>query len=693
MMKKNRTAGELKRFYADRAFKKNYIYEGRDLGVSCGSGGTVFKLWSPAADQVELHLYPDGSESGCMRSVFLERAEKGVWQYRTKENLHGTYYDYDVTSGGETRRAADPYAKACGINGRRSMAVELEKTDPEGWEADRAPKRQREDIIYELHVKEFSWDESAGFPEELRGTYRAFTVEDTTLFGDGVHPTGIRYLKELGVTHIQLMPVYDFGSVDEAGDRDQFNWGYDPVCCNVPEGSYSSDPSRGEVRIMELKELVQSLHRNGFRVIMDVVYNHTFSADSSFQRVVPWYYYRQNEDGTLSDGSGCGNDFAAEREMAASFILDSVLYWTEEYHMDGFRFDLMGLLPTELMNRIQNALDLRYGVGEKLIYGEPWAADRTPMEPGFHQALKANEKRLNPRVAMFCDNTRDAIKGHVFHALEPGFVNGGEGLEREIMHAVSAWCDRGGTFRASSPERILSYVSAHDNLTLWDKLILSMTSGGQPQAGDRSGRGPERFYERPEEVMRAYKLAVSVYFTCQGHLFFLSGEEFARTKEGNDNSFCAPVSLNRLDYKRAYEFEELIQFYKDFIALRKCLPGLCDKSGEAGKRIFRKNASRKGVVSFHMDNRYGEEMAEQGIREREAMSSGLCDTLFIAYNSRRRSVKLTLPEGEWEAFLKDGDSGMWRRPQRETYSGLLIVPPVSAVIMGKKKEMRREALR
>ena len=675
------TARELKRFYADSTFKKNYIYDGHDLGVSCGGDGTVFKLWSPTAERVELHLYPDGGESGCMRSVSMEQGEQGVWLYRTEENLHGTYYDYDVTSGGETRRTADPYAKACGTNGRRSMAVELERTDPEGWKADQAPERQREDIIYEIHVKEFSWDESAGFPEELRGTYRAFTEEDTTLSGDGVHPTGIRYLKELGVTHIQLMPVYDFGSVDEAGDREQFNWGYDPVFYNVPEGSYSSDPSRGEVRITELKELVQALHRNGFRVIMDVVYNHTYSADSPFQRVAPWYYYRQNEDGTLSDGSGCGNDFAAEREMAASFILDSVLYWTEEYHMDGFRFDLMGLLPTELMNRIGRALDLRYGAGEKLIYGEPWAADRTPMEPGFHQALKDQEKRLDPRVAMFCDNTRDAIKGHVFDALQPGFVNGGEGLEREILHAVSAWCDRGGAFRAGSPERILSYVSAHDNLTLWDKLILSMTG--------RCGRNV--FYERPEEVIRAYKLAASIYFTCQGHLFFLSGEEFARTKEGNDNSFCAPISLNRLDYNRAYQLEDLVQFYKDLITLRKCLPGLCDKSAEAGKRIFRKNAGRKGVVSFQVDNRCKEE--ETGNGKQDTGSGGLCDTLFIAYNSRRRPVKMALPAGEWEAFLKDGDSGMWRRPQRETYSGIFMVPPVSAVIMGKKREIMQEAER
>lgn len=657
--------------------KEKYHYGGRDLGVTCGAGGTVFKLWSPAADRVVLSLYPDGGESACLRSISMERGERGVWRYQTGENLHGTYYDYEVSACGVTRRTADPYAKACGVNGRRSMAVELKKTDPEGWEADRAPEKQQEDIIYELHVKEFSWDESAGFPEPCRGTYRAFTVEDTTLYGDGIHPTGIRYMKELGVTHIQLMPVYDFGSVDEAGDRAQFNWGYDPVFYNVPEGSYSSDPSRGEVRIKELKELVQSLHRNGFRVIMDVVYNHTYSADSCFEQAVPGYYYRRNEDGTLSNGSGCGNDFAAEREMAAAFILDSVLYWAGEYHMDGFRFDLMGLLPAELMNRIQTELDERFGEGEKLIYGEPWAADRTAMEPGYHQALKVNEKRLHPRIGMFCDNTRDAVKGHVFEASEPGFVNGMEGLEREIMHAVAAWCDRGGAFKAGSPERVLSYISAHDNLTLWDKLILSMA----PEAG---------FHDTPDAVMAAYKLAVSIYFTCQGRLFFLSGEEFARTKEGNDNSFEAPIEINRLDYKRAYEFGELVQFYKDFIALRKCLPGLCDKSEQAVKRIFNKNTRRRGIVSFMVDNRMEEQKETSGRGEKAASAASRWDTLVIAYNSRRRPAELTLPKGEWEALVMGGDSGLWRRPQRSIHRNSLVLSPVSAVVLGRVQGVEQE---
>ena len=275
----------------------------------------------------------------------MRREEKGVWSFKTEKELHGIYYDYELTIEGESRRTADPYAKACGINGQRSMAVNLKKTDPEGWEEDIAPERETENIIYELHVKEFSWDASGGFPKEYRGKYKACLCGDTSLCDDKTHPTGCSYLREGGVTHVQLMPVYDYGSVDEAGGVEEFNWGYDPVNYNVPEGSYATDAARGEVRIREMKEMVQALHKNGFRVIMDVVYNHTYHRqDSWLHRCVPWYYYRVCGDGTASNGSCCGNDLASEEVMCAEYILNSVMYWAEEYHIDGFRFDLMGLL-------------------------------------------------------------------------------------------------------------------------------------------------------------------------------------------------------------------------------------------------------------------------------------------------------------------------------------------------------------
>lgn len=649
---------------------EEYFYGGDDLGAVCSEEGTAFKVWSPEAGAVILRLFRDGGDGRHFSSIALERGERGCWWYRTDECLHGVYYDYEIFVHGKWNRTADPYARACGVNGLRSMVVDLRRTDPEGWERDLPLKTQTESVIYELHVKEFSWDESAGFPSECRGKYTAFSVDDTTLFGDGIHPTGMGYLRELGVTHVQLMPVYDFGSVDEAGAEDLFNWGYDPVNYNVPEGSYSSDPFHGEVRIRELKEAVQALHRNGFRVIMDVVYNHTYSADSWFERTVPGYYYRRNPDGTLSNGSCCGNDFASERLMAAEYIVQSVLYWAKEYHMDGFRFDLMGLLDTKLMNRIQQELDDAFGPGEKLIYGEPWAGSDTAMEMGFVQALKENERLLSPRIGMFCDNTRDAIKGHVFEAEEPGFVNGGTGLEEEILHSVSAWCDGSEALNPGSPERILSYVSAHDNFTLWDKLILSMSR-------------EKDFYVREEAVMKAYRLAAAIYFTCQGRIFFLSGEEFARTKEGIGDSYCSPIEINRLDYKRAYEFEDLVTYYKGLIALRKCLPGLCDKSDQAGKRIGRKRIEAEGVVSFCVNNRERKNPGER--QEKNGAMTDKWETLLVGYNSTGQSVEIELPPGKWRWLLRDDDSNLWRN-DCQVVQKKIVLAPVSAGILGSVRD-------
>ena len=465
-----KTALEWKRYYSSPDFRDNYIYKGNDLGVSCTDSGTSFKLWSPSADSVTLNLYRDGNRGGAFLCVPMERGGKGVWHWSTEERLHGVYYDYILEIEGETVRSADPWARACGLNGQRSMAVNLALTDPEGWESDKAPEKTQEQIIYELHVKEFSWDPSGGFPEKYRGKYKAFTCADTTLYNDGVHPTGIRYMKDLGVTHVQIMPAYDYGSVNEAGKDTEFNWGYDPVNYNVPEGSYSTDPEHGEVRIREMKEMIQSLHSHGFRVIMDVVYNHTYSLDSWFQRTAPWYFYRVFDDGRISNGSACGNDVASEREMCADYILESVLYWTEEYHIDGFRFDLMGLLDVELMNRIRRALDEKYGRGEKILFGEPWAAGETAMEGDAVPALKKNIAMLDKNIGMFCDDTRDAVKGSALKIKRPGFINGAAGKEEDIIQSARAWKGTG----VKAPSQIITYVSAHDNQTLWDKLAETM---------------------------------------------------------------------------------------------------------------------------------------------------------------------------------------------------------------------------
>lgn len=648
-----KTALEWKKYYSTKEFKDNYIYEGDDLGAPCTPEGTSFRLWSPSARSVTLNLYGEGEGGEAFRKIPMEKREKGVWVWETEQELHGVYYDYTLEIDGETIRSADPYARACGVNGVRSMAVNLRRTDPDGWEEDRAPEEGTERIIYELHVKEFSWDPSGGFPEEYRGKYKAFTCTDTTLDGDSIHPTGIPYLRDLGVTYIQIMPAYDYGSVNEAGEDTEFNWGYDPVNYNVPEGSYSTDPAHGEVRIREMKEMVQSLHSQGFGVIMDVVYNHTYSLDSWFQRTAPWYYYRVFGDGGISNGSACGNDVASEREMCAKFILESVLYWTEEYHIDGFRFDLMGLLDVGLMNRIRSELDRRYGKGVKLIFGEPWSAGVTAMEGDAVPALKKNVRLLDENVGMFCDNTRDAVKGSALKTKLPGFINGGCGMEEEIFYSAGAWCLEGGEragkkgegIRAKAPSQIITYVSAHDNQTLWDKL--AETAPG-------------------EDMMRLNRMAAALYMTCQGVLFLLSGEEFARTKEGHDNSFDAPISLNRLDWRKTWEERSLVEYYKGLIALRKRLPGLCDKSEEAAQRIFWKKSS-DGVVSYLMDNR-------------DQDSDTRWQTLMVVYNSSGKPEEVSLPGEGWELLCDAHSSMLWQSPVPVT--GSICAEPQGVTVLG-----------
>lgn len=642
-----KTAQEWKDCYSSSEFQKKYHYDGNDLGVSCTQKETRFLLWSPYADQVTLNLYSAGDQVPAFETHCMERLEKGLWEYKVSSDLHGVYYDYMLKMDGEVVQSADPYARACGVNGFRSMVVDLSRTNPDGWEEDKAPESASETIIYELHVKEFSWDPAGGFPEEKRGTYGAFLHTDTSLNQEGKLPTGIPYLKNLGVTHVQLMPVYDYGSVNEAGDRTEFNWGYDPVNYNVPEGSYSSNPNRGEIRIRELKEMIQSLHRQGLRVIMDVVYNHTYSLDSWFQKTAPWYFYRVGEDGKPSNGSACGNDVASERYMCSKYILESVLYWAEEYHMDGFRFDLMGLLDVNLMNRIRRELDARYGKGEKILFGEPWAAADTAIEPGACQALKKNIEKLDVHVGMFCDVTRDSIKGMALKPKKPGFVNGGVGFEQDILDSAKAWCT-GNPPYIKAPSQVVTYVSSHDNQTLWDKLTETVLD---------------------EELKRKiYRLTAGIYMTCQGIIFFLSGEEFARTKNGLDDSYNAPISLNRLDWKKAWKEKELVDYYRGLIALRKLCPGLYDKSLKASGRIYGE-WKKKGIVGFFVDNY-------------EKNTETIWETLYMIYNSREKSKKIQLPKGHWEILVNGESSFLWQNP--EAVEGRIEVAPVSVLVLGKR---------
>ena len=386
-----KTPAQMKRWFDSAEFERQY-HTDAPLGVHSHGSGVRFSLWAPTASDVRLNLYPDGGRSHALCTVTMRRGERGVWLHDDARRLEGVYYDYDVTVDGVTRRTQDPWAKACGVNGLRSMVTDLSGTDPLGWEADRAPVKPRETVVYEIHVKDFSYDPRSGVPAHQRGRYAALTLTDTTLDGKGQHPTCINHVRRLGATHVQLMPVYDYGSVDEAGDPHAFNWAYDPVNYNVPEGSYASDAHHGHTRIRELKEAVQALHAAGFRVIMDVVYNHTYHLEGScLFKAVPWYFYRQEEDGSASNGSGCGSEIASERSMVARYILDSVMFWAEEYHMDGFRFDLMGMMDVPLMNRIRRALDERFGKGEKEIWGEPWAGAGPQ---GEHEAPRSRHRRL-----------------------------------------------------------------------------------------------------------------------------------------------------------------------------------------------------------------------------------------------------------------------------------------------------------
>lgn len=655
-----------KAIYSSEDFQKKFDYDG-ELGAIVSENGTDIRIWSPFADKVTVHFYPAGNDVPENAAFPMEKGTRGVWRFHSDQNLHGTYYDFTLSIEGNETRTADPYARAAGVNGVRSMVVDLPKTDPDGWDADKPPAAETETVIWETHVKEFSWDKSGGFPEEYRGKYKAFTCTDTHLPDHPDFPTGLRYLKNLGITHVELLPVFDYGSVDEAADDDAFNWGYDPVNYNVPEGSYSTDSYHGEVRIRELKEAIQVLHRAGLRVIMDVVYNHTWHIDSVFQRTVPDYYYRVNPDGTYSNGSGCGDDFASEEPMAHRYIVNSVLYWAREYHFDGFRFDLMGLIDTDTMNEIRARLDAEFGKGEKIIFGEPWSANQTAIRYGKKLSNKANINLLDENIGMFSDDIRDGIRGSALRAKEVGFINmheeaanagrepntcvrfsrpmplGGHVnqpenavITRRIRDGISAYCRNGSGVKA--PSQIVSYVSAHDNQTLWDKLTSTT-----PSAGLRK---------------RQYRMAAGIYMTCQGRLFMLAGEEFARTKNGVDNSYNLPITLNRLDWHLAWENRDLVRYWTGLIALRKRISALTDKSPAAPDRIRIIERLPEDVIGFFADEKY-------------------C----IFYNSLASPVEIRLPDGAWKLLLGGEDSFAWKKPR--SIHGRIKLAPVSVTIFGK----------
>ena len=646
-----KTPAQWKTLFENVPFHRENYYTG-PLGPDYTPGATCLRLWAPTAEAVTVTLYHKGDGGAVLGTEPLVRGAHGVWSIWLPGEQHGRYYTFAVTVDGITRETGDPYARAAGVNGVRSMIVDLARTAPSGWERDvrpNIPPAQR--AVWEVSVRDFSQDAASGVRPAWRGKYMAFTQQGTTLHGDGIHPTCLNYLKRLGVKYVQLMPIFDFGSVDEAKPLlRQYNWGYDPTNFNVPEGSYSTDPTRGEVRIRECREMIAALHAAGIGVVMDVVYNHTYRTETPLNNTVPYYFFRQNPDGSFSNGSGCGNEFASERPMARRYLIDSILYWAKEYHIDGFRFDLMGLYDAESINAVRAALDALPGGRDILLYGEPWQGGASQLHR--YEANKANLAMLNERVGIFCDDTRDAIKGGCFDAREPGYVEGKPGSFWDIGAAVAAWC-RSDRLPPHAPSQIVSYVSAHDNFTLWDKLLCVR-------------------YEKPEFTARdtvalaQNRLAAGIYLTSFGLPFMQAGEEFARTKKGVGNSYRSSPALNRLDWNRAEQYHALVDYYRGLLALRAAFPrlGSTDRHAPEALQFF---ALEQPLVGWMLPAVWGD----------GAAWSALC----VFYNPTETTRTVPLPAGQWKLLSDGTSSSLWRGPSR-IFTGKAALAPYSATIFG-----------
>ena len=646
-----KTPAQWKTLFENVPFHRENYYTG-PLGPDYTPGGTCLRLWAPTAEAVTVTLYHKGDGGAVLGTEPLVRGAHGVWSVWLPGEQHGHYYTFAVTVDGITRETGDPYARAAGVNGVRSMIVDLARTAPSRWERDvrpSIPPAQR--AVWEVSVRDFSQDAASGVRPAWRGKYMAFTQQGTTLHGDGIHPTCLNYLKRLGVKYVQLMPIFDFGSVDEAKPLlRQYNWGYDPTNFNVPEGSYSTDPTRGEVRIRECREMIAALHAAGIGVVMDVVYNHTYRTENPLNNTVPYYFFRQNPDGSFSNGSGCGNEFASERPMARRYLIDSILYWAKEYHIDGFRFDLMGLYDAESINAVRAALDALPGGRDILLYGEPWQGGASQLHR--YEANKANLAMLNERVGIFCDDTRDAIKGGCFDAREPGYVEGKPGSFWDIGAAVAAWC-RSDRLPPHAPSQIVSYVSAHDNFTLWDKLLCVR-------------------YEKPEFTARdtvalaQNRLAAGIYLTSFGLPFMQAGEEFARTKKGVGNSYRSSPALNRLDWNRAEQYHALVDYYRGLLALRAAFPrlGSTDRHAPEALQFF---ALEQPLVGWTLPAVWGD----------GAAWSALC----VFYNPTDTACTVSLPAGQWKLLSDGTSSSLWRGPSR-VFTGNAPLAPYSATIFG-----------
>jgi pullulanase len=618
-------------------FDQIFAYDGDDLGSSYTKAKTLFKVWAPTAENVSVNLYEDGEKGEPFDTLPMKKGIKGTWSCEKNGDLKDFYYTYLVTIDGRENETVDIYANAVGVNGNRGMIVDLKATNPKGFENDVRPpfENPTDAVIYELHIRDISADKSSWIRK--KGKFLGLT-ETGTLNKAGLN-TGLDHIKDLGVTHVQILPSFDFASIDEEandGTEYKYNWGYDPKNYNVPEGSYSTNPYDGNVRITEMKEMIMALHEKGIRVNMDVVYNHTYNIeDSWFQKTVPDYYYRKTRAG-YSNASGCGNETASDRLMFRKFIVDSVSYWAKEYHIDGFRFDLMAVHDIDTMTAVRKALDkIDRSI---MVYGEGWTA-ATAAIPYQEQALKVNMSQLRG-IGAFNDDIRDAVKGSVFDAKGKGFVNGADGCEQRVRFGIVGATDHMGVRIkgwASAPSQSINYVSCHDNLTLWDKLSLS---------------NPD---DNRLDRIKMNKLAASIILTSQGVPFIQAGEEILRSKGCDENSYKSPDNVNSIKWNEKTSNLDVYEYYKGLIAFRKENPALRLKTAdEIRQKLTFIDGNIKNLIAYRVED------------------------IIVIFNSNKQSVGINLPDGKWDIYVNENKAGT---AILGTLQGIATVRGISSLIL------------
>lgn len=609
----------------------NYpVCPGHNIELTVSGDATRFSIWAPTAQKAQLSIYPTGRNSAPEQTVDMTQAADGLWEASLPGSLYGKFYTFRILHDGKwLDETPGIWARAVGVNGDRAAIIDFSKTDPDGWENDRRPATPAitDAVIYEMHHRDFSVHRSSGIAN--KGKFIALTEHGTTnSFGDA---TGIDHLKELGITHVHILPSYDFNSVDETDlPANTYNWGYDPLNYNTPEGSYSTNPSDPATRVREFKQMVKALHDAGIGVIMDVVYNHTAQGDgSNFSRLVPGYFYRHRPDGSYSDASGCGNETASERAMVGDYIVNSVKYWADEYHIDGFRFDLMGIHDTATMDRV--AAELKKISPDIFVYGEGWTAGDSPLAAD-RRALKDNVAMMKD-IAVFSDDIRDAVKGHYSKAEDRGFATGKPGNEETVKIGIVGATPhpqvdyaRGNNSRkpyAAAPTQVINYVSCHDDLTLTDKLNISM-----PDA-------------TPAERMRAARLAQTIVFTSQGTPFMFAGEEIFRDKQGVHNSYRSPDSVNAIDWDLKHENAAQFDYYRNLIALRRAHPAFrMTSADEIARNIVFDKTDTPNLISYSIRNHAGgDEWAE----------------IKLIFNGSDDDAVVKVPKGKWIIVAADGD--------------------------------------